>query len=80
MVSIIPLGGNNGLKDFFAVMLVEGRIQVHVSLGLTAVTLSMTKGAKLNDGEWHIIQVFRELKVCSSFCPVLVFVEQWKQS
>ena len=46
-----------------AIALVEGRIQVYISLGRTPVILTMAKGPKLDDGEWHIIQIYRKLKV-----------------
>jgi protocadherin Fat 1/2/3 len=54
---------NNGAKDFIAVPLVGGRIQVHISLGHEPVVVKMDKGPRLDDGEWHTVHVSRRLKV-----------------
>lgn len=56
-------GSNNGAKDFIAVPLVDGRIQVHLSLGHEPVVVKMDKGPRLDDGEWHTVHVSRRHKV-----------------
>nr|QDE55751.1 cadherin 1 [Nematostella vectensis] len=55
-------GANNGLKDFIAVVLRGGRVELFVSLGLDPVTVKMDKGPRLDDGEWHTVQVLRNMK------------------
>lgn len=56
-------GSNNGAKDFIALALVDGRVQTHISLGHEPVVIDMDKGPRLDDGEWHIVQVSRNHKV-----------------
>lgn len=56
-------GSNNGAKDFIAVPLVDGRVQVHLSLGHAPVVVKMNKGPRLDDGEWHTVHVSRRHKV-----------------
>lgn len=60
-MSFFAAGGNNGIKDFMAVLLRDGRVMVMVSLGSDAITMNMTKGPRLNDKEWHTVQITRDL-------------------
>ena len=49
-----------------AVMLVGGYIQLKMSLGphpSAPLVMYMNRGNRLDDGNWHIVQVSRQLKV-----------------
>lgn len=61
IVNFFAADGNNGIKDFMAVLLRNGRVMVMVSLGSDAIKINMTKGPRLDDKEWHTIQIKRDL-------------------
>ncbi|EDO48968.1 predicted protein [Nematostella vectensis] len=50
-------------RDFLAVMLTSGYVTVSISLGSTPVSLNMTRGPTLNDGEWHHLKIIRVRQV-----------------
>ena len=50
-------------RDFMAIVLYGGFIRVVISLGAEPLILTMSRGASLDDGEWHHIEVRQELKV-----------------
>ena len=50
-------------RDFMAVVLYDGFIRVVISLGADPLILTMSLGARLDDGEWHFVEVRQELKV-----------------
>ena len=50
-------------RDFMAIVLFGGFIRVVVSLGAQPLTLTMSRGPRLDDGEWHFIEVRQDLKV-----------------
>lgn len=50
-------------RDFMAIVLFGGFIRVVVSLGARPLTLTMSRGPRLDDGEWHFIEVRQDLKV-----------------
>ena len=50
-------------RDFLAIVLFGGFIRVVVSLGSQPLTLTMSRGPRLDDSQWHSIEVRQELKV-----------------
>lgn len=50
-------------RDFMAIVLYGGFIRIVISLGAEPLTLTMSRGARLDDGEWHHVEVRQELKV-----------------
>lgn len=57
---------NNGLPDVMAVMMVEGYIKLVLTLGPhpnAPLELYMNRGDRLDDKQWHTVEVIRELKV-----------------
>ena len=62
-------GANNGLPDFMALLLVDGYVQLVITLGAhpsAPLVLYMNRGDPLNNREWHTVEVIRSLKVTSS--------------
>lgn len=58
-------GSNNGLPDVMAVMMVEGYIKLVLTLGPhpnAPLELYMNRGDRLDDRQWHTVEVIRELK------------------
>ena len=51
------------IEDFVAIHLVDGHIRATISLGSSPVSIELTKGPRLDDGEWHTFQLQRLLKV-----------------
>ena len=54
-------------RDFMAIVLYGGFIRVVISLGAQPLTLTLARGPRLDDGEWHHVEVRQELKVLASF-------------
>jgi len=50
-------------RDFMAIVLYGGFIRVVISLGAQPLTLTVSRGPRLDDGEWHHVEVRQELKV-----------------
>lgn len=50
-------------RDFMVILLYGGFIRVVISLGAQPLTLTMSRGPRLDDGEWHSVEVRQELKV-----------------
>lgn len=50
-------------RDFMAIVLYGGFIRVVISLGAKPLTLTISRGPRLDDGEWHSVEVRQELKV-----------------
>lgn len=50
-------------RDFMAIVLYGGFIRVVISLGAQPLTLTVARGPRLDDGEWHHVAVRQELKV-----------------
>lgn len=50
-------------RDFMAIALYDGLIRVIMSLGAESLVLTMSRGVRLDDGEWHVLEVRQELKV-----------------
>lgn len=50
-------------RDFMAVVLYGGFIRLVISLGAKPLILTMSRGVRLDDGEWHLVEVRQELKV-----------------
>ena len=50
-------------RDFMGIMLIGGFIRVVISFGDQPLTLTFSRGSRLDDGEWHFIEVRQELKV-----------------
>ena len=50
-------------RDFMAIVLYGGFIRVIISLGAQPLTLTVARGPRLDDGEWHHVAVRQELKV-----------------
>ena len=50
-------------RDFMAIVLYGGFIRVVISLGTEPLILTMSRGVRLDDGEWHHVEVRQELKV-----------------
>lgn len=46
-----------------AIVLYDGFIRVIMSLGAESLVLTMSRGVRLDDGEWHVLEVRQELKV-----------------
>ena len=66
------------IGDFLAVHLVNGYIRVTISLGADPIYVELTKGARLDDGEWHTVEMIRALKVSSVVCLFMVgAVVEW---
>lgn len=59
--------GSSSSRDFLAIVLVEGFIQVVISLGSSPVVLDMSRGERLDDGEWHVVEVSRKVKVSRDY-------------
>lgn len=50
--------------DFIAVQLVKGKVRVSLSLGeARSTTLGVSRSDKLNDGDWHLVEIFRNATV-----------------
>ena len=52
-----------GSRDFMAIVLYGGFIRLVISLGAKPLILTMSRGVRLDDGEWHLVEVRQELKV-----------------
>ena len=50
-------------RDFMAIILYDGFIRVVISLGAEPLVLTLSRGNRLDDGNWHFIEVRQELKV-----------------
>lgn len=50
-------------RDFMAIVLYGGFIRVVISLGDQPLTLTVARGPRLDDGDWHHVEVRQELKV-----------------
>jgi len=50
-------------RDFMAIVLYGGFIRVVISLGTQPLTLTVSRGPRLDDGEWHHVAVRQELEV-----------------
>ena len=65
----------NTPSDFIAIQLHGGKVRVKLSLGDRGISSLIVKSKKLNDGKWHMLEVFRNatvsnyvsLVVCSLF-------------
>ena len=57
-------------RDFMVIVLYDGFIRVVMSLGAQPLTLTMSRGPRLDDGEWHFVEVRQELKVTVYFLSV----------
>lgn len=55
--------GQGESRDFMAIVLYGGFIRVVISLGTQPLTLTVSRGPRLDDGEWHHVAVRQELKV-----------------
>ena len=55
--------GTGQPRDFLAIVLFGGFIRVVTSLGSQSLTLTLSRGPRLNDGQWHSVEVRQELKV-----------------
>ena len=65
-------------RDFMAIVLYGGFIRVVISLGAQPLTLTMSRGPRLDDGEWHSIEVRQELKVLAYTLISLVML--WRDN
>lgn len=50
-------------RDFMAIILYDGFIRVVISLGARPLVLTLLRGNRLDDGNWHFVEVRQELKV-----------------
>lgn len=69
-VYLIYPGANNGLPDVMALMLVEGYVKLVLTLGPhpnAPLELYMNRGDRLDDRQWHTVEIIRSLKVGKSF-------------
>ncbi|KAJ7384989.1 beta-catenin binding [Desmophyllum pertusum] len=58
-------GANNGIPDVMALMLVEGYVKLVITLGPhpnAPLELYMNRGDKLDNKQWHTVQIIRNLK------------------
>lgn len=62
--------GMSESRDFMVIVLYGGYIRVVISLGGQSLTLTMSRGPRLDDGEWHSVEVRQELKVTLYFRTV----------
>ena len=58
---VVVLAGES--RDFMAIVLYGGFIRIVISLGAEPLVLTMSRGARLDDGDWHFVEVRQELKV-----------------
>lgn len=58
---VVVLAGES--RDFMAIVLYGGFIRVVISLGAEPLVLTMSRGTRLDDGDWHFVEVRQELKV-----------------
>lgn len=64
-------------RDFMAIVLYGGFIRVVISLGAKPLTLTISRGPRLDDGEWHSVEVRQELKVLRY--TLISLVEMWPE-
>lgn len=55
--------GASESRDFMAIILYDGFIRVVISLGAEPLVLTLSRGNRLDDGNWHFVEVRQELKV-----------------
>ena len=57
--------------DFIAVQLDNGMVRVSLSLGDSHATQLDVRSSKLNDGKWHLVEIFRNATVSRVFLTEL---------
>ena len=67
-------------RDFMVIVLYGGFIRVVISLGAKPLILTMSRGPRLDDGDWHIVEVHQELKVLLGASNALALSVAHKQS